>query len=184
MHAGWRRLLVALAAVALVVLLVIAGWVAAEGGTPPDEVASGELDAVVALVGDPGRLAPAERLAARTGAVLAISDRTPASEHYPGDRTERCAHADGDEVVCFTASPYATRGEARAVGELAAERGWQHLAVVTSRYHLRRAGLLVRQCVDEGVEVELVAADQTLWPHKVLREVAGLGAAVTVDRAC
>lgn len=186
MRAAWRRLALAAAAAVLAVVLAAGGWVAAEGGVAPGEAAAGgEVDAVVALVGSPGRLAPAERLAARTGATLAISERTPESEHYGvGERRERCAHADGEGVVCFTAAPYATRGEARAVGELAAERGWDRLAVVTSRYHLRRAGLLVRQCVGDEVEVALVAADGSLWPDKVLREVVALGPAVTVHRAC
>lgn len=177
--------LVSLAALALLAVLGVVGWVVTEGGVTPAAVeADGNLDAVVALVGDPGRLAPAEALAEATGATLAISQRSPDSRYYDvGERSERCAGADGDDVVCFLAQPHATRGEARAVDRLAAARGWDHVAVVTSRYHLRRAGLLVEQCLPEA-EVDLVAADDELALDKVLREVVALGPAVTIHRAC
>lgn len=172
-----------LAVVVLLAGLTTTGWVVTETGVAPDKVPS-HAEAVVALVGDPGRLAPAEALARRTDATLVISQRTRDSRYYDaGDRPERCATAEGDDVVCFVPDPYATRGEARAVGELATARGWDHLAVVTSRYHLRRAGLLVRQCLPEA-EVRLVAADDELGPHKVLREAVALGPAVTIHRAC
>jgi uncharacterized SAM-binding protein YcdF (DUF218 family) len=183
---GSRRLAVTGLAAAGVVLAVLgtAGWVAAQGGVAPDVAAAGEVDAVVALVGDPGRLAPAAELAEDSGATLVISQRTRASAFYGvGDRRERCAAATGDGVVCFVSQPYATRGEARAVDRLAAARGWDHVAVVTSRYHLRRAGLLVRQCLPDA-QVDLIAADDALSPVKVAREVVALGAAVTIHRAC
>lgn len=177
----WAVALVGALVVAAV--LAVAGWVAAERGVDPGAVGDGgEVDAVVALVGDPGRLAPAEAVAQRTGATLVISQRLPESEYYGvGDRQQRCA--DGAGAVCFVSEPHATRGEARAVGDLAAEREWDRLVVVTSRYHLRRAGLLVAQCVPDA-DVALVAADDSLRPDRVLREVVALGPAVTVHRAC
>jgi uncharacterized SAM-binding protein YcdF (DUF218 family) len=55
------------------------------------------------------------------------------------------------EVVCFTPTPDRTQGEARAVGRLARERGWDSLLVVTSRYHIKRATMLVRRCFDGDV---------------------------------
>lgn len=52
-----------LAAVALLAVLASAGWVVTETGMSPGGVeADGEADAVVALAGDPGRLAPAKVL--------------------------------------------------------------------------------------------------------------------------
>lgn len=179
---------IALGAVVLALLAVLAtiGWVVTQGGASPSQLAdeADEPDAVVALVGDPGRLAPARALAERTGATLVVSQRTRDSRYYDvGDRPELCAGADGEEVVCFLADPHATRGEARAIGELVAHRGWDDLVVVTSRYHLRRAGLLVRQCVPDA-DVELMAADGILALDKVLREVLALGPALTIHRAC
>lgn len=185
MQRGIRSAVVGAAAIVVLLTLAVAGWVAAERGVQPSQMAaSDEVDAVVALAGEPGRLAPAEAVHERTGGTLVISQRTPGSEYYgTGGRQQRCADAESDAVVCVVSEPYATRGEARAVGELAAARGWQRLVVVTSRYHLRRAGLLVNQCVPDA-DVTLVAADDSLRPDRVLREVAALGAAVTVHRAC
>lgn len=171
------------AAVAVVVILVLAGWVASERGAALDELgAGGDVDAVVALAGEPGRLASAEAVHDRTGGTLVISQRIPDSEHYgTGGRQQRCS--DAESVVCVVSEPYATRGEVRAVNELATARGWQDLVVVTSRYHLRRAGLLMDQCLPHA-DVALVAADGSLRPDRVLREVVALGPAVTVHRAC
>lgn len=180
-----RWVAVVAAAIGLVVTLALAGWVAAVDGAAPGELnAGGEVDAVVALAGEPGRLAAAEAVHDRTGGTLVISQRLPDSEYYgTGGRQERCADADGESVVCFVSEPYATRGEVRAVSDLAAERGWEDVVVVTSRYHLRRTGLLIEQCLPDA-DVALVAADGSLRPDWVLREVVALGPAVTVHRAC
>lgn len=185
MQRGVRWVGVVTATIVVLLTLAVAGWVAAESGVRPSRMAAGdEVDAVVALAGEPGRLAPAEAVHERTGGTLVISQRTPDSEHYgTGGRQQRCADAEGDAVVCFVSEPYATRGEARAVGELASARDWKRVVVVTSRYHLRRVGLLMDQCVPDA-DVTLVAADGSLRPDRVVREVAALGAAVTVHRAC
>lgn len=165
--------------------VAVAGWVAAEDGAALGELPTGhDVDAVVALAGEPGRLAPAEAVRRRTGGTLVISQRLPDSEYYgTGGRQQRCADADGESVVCFVSQPYATRGEVRAVSDLAAERGWEDIVVVTSRYHLRRAGLLMDQCLRDA-DVMLIAADGSLRPDRMLREVVALGPAVTVHRAC
>lgn len=173
------------AAIVAMVTLVLAGWVATDDGVDPGQAgAGGEVDAVVALAGEPGRLAAAEVVHDRTGGTLVISQRLPDSEYYgTGGRQQRCADADGESVVCFVSEPYATRGEVRAVSDLAAERDWEDVVVVTSRYHLRRAGLLMDQCLPDA-DVTLVAADGSLRLDRVLREVVALGPAVTVHRAC
>jgi len=49
-----------------------------------------------------------------------------------------------------------TAQEAETFRELARKNGWRRLIVVTSRYHLRRAGFAVRREMEEtGVEVEM-----------------------------
>jgi uncharacterized SAM-binding protein YcdF (DUF218 family) len=50
-------------------------------------------------------------------------------------------------VLCFRPDPYSTRGEARTVARLAASRRWKSVVVVTSRYHIERAGVLFDRCV-------------------------------------
>jgi hypothetical protein len=51
------------------------------------------------------------------------------------------------EVVAVVPEPSTTRGEARAVSGLAADRGWREILVVTSTYHLPRARLIFRRRV-------------------------------------
>ena len=54
-------------------------------------------------------------------------------------------------VLCFHPNPYSTRGEARTVGRLAASRRWRSVVVVTSRYHITRAGILFDRCFDGAI---------------------------------
>jgi uncharacterized SAM-binding protein YcdF (DUF218 family) len=62
-------------------------------------------------------------------------------------------------VICFHPVPYSTRGEARAVARLAADHHWTSVLVVTSRYHIARAGILFDRCLN-GV-VYTAAAEQS-----------------------
>ena len=56
-----------------------------------------------------------------------------------------CAATEHDfAVFCFVPDPDDTRGEAEAVGRLAAREGWHHLVLVTSDYHATRARILAR----------------------------------------
>jgi uncharacterized SAM-binding protein YcdF (DUF218 family) len=63
-------------------------------------------------------------------------------------------------VLCFHPVPYSTRGEARAVARLAADHHWTSVLVVTSRYHIVRAGILFDRCLDSVVYT--AAAEQSL----------------------
>ena len=89
------------------------------------------------------------------------------------------------EVICFTADPFNTRGEARAIAQLSAARGWTKLLVVTSDYHVRRARLLFARCYDGSLAV--VGASSGGDPDVVLtdaHEAAGLVYANLVARGC
>lgn len=57
------------------------------------------------------------------------------------------------EVICLRPRPDSTRAEARAVGDLAVERGWDRVVVTTSSAHVARARLLFRRCVEGAVAV-------------------------------
>lgn len=134
-------------------------------------------EAVVVLAGDASaRLPVALRLAREGAGVLVVSvadgvDNAPTRSlcDEPGELT----------VWCFTAPGGDTRAEARALGELVAERGWTRIAVVTSSYHLTRAGLLVDRCTDADVELADARAPMSLerWGNAVLHELGGLAAA-------
>ncbi len=68
------------------------------------------------------------------------------------DSRPLCGQSEPYEVICpAQLDPVTTRGEARAISALAAERGWTTVVTVTSRYHLRRAVYLDRRC--SGMDV-------------------------------
>lgn len=162
--------------IALLVAALTATWqllVSPASGRPADP------DVVVALAGDPDRLEVAIDLARDVGAPLAVStggdDGTVESAF--------CARPPDDlEVVCFDPDPATTRGEARAVAELRDRHGWEDVAVVTSRWHLTRARILVERCTDADVVMVDAGADgDRLYP--VVHEWAGLVSAA-LDRGC
>jgi uncharacterized SAM-binding protein YcdF (DUF218 family) len=69
-------------------------------------------------------------------------------------------------LVCRTASPESTRGEARLIAALARERKWSTIVVVSSRYHLYRARELIERCT--GATLVMRAADRDAWWRKAL----------------
>jgi uncharacterized SAM-binding protein YcdF (DUF218 family) len=90
------------------------------------------------------------------------------------------------EALCFRADPYTTRGEAHAVADLARQRGWRSLLVVTSKYHVTRVRLLYGRCIHARVDV--VGADPHAavgeWIRLVVHEWAGLAYALSIAREC
>ncbi|WP_282856109.1 YdcF family protein [Pseudoclavibacter helvolus] len=62
-----------------------------------------------------------------------------ATEDLPGPNRDRFPACDSGEAICFTPAPFTTLGEARAVDQLAAENGWESVAVVTVTPHVSRA---------------------------------------------
>jgi uncharacterized SAM-binding protein YcdF (DUF218 family) len=114
-------------------------------------------DAVIVLAGDKRRLPAAQALVERGVApVLVISDGLD-SKWWAANRLCRW----GENVLCPRPDPYSTRGEARLIGRLASERGWDEIVVVTSRFHLYRARLLVERCYHGRLGV--VGSDYSKW---------------------
>jgi uncharacterized SAM-binding protein YcdF (DUF218 family) len=88
-------------------------------------------------------------------------------------------------VVCFAPSPENTRGEAEAIGRIAAEHGWTNLLLVTSTSHVTRARLLVERCFSGRLQMT-DATPQTSapgWAFAIAHEWGGLAEAM-VDRDC
>lgn len=168
----------ALAVIALAATARLLVW------PPTDEVSATPADAVVVLAGSGARLATGQTLAEQGVApVLVVSDGGEA--HWPA--IERVCRAPADYAVrCLTPDPATTRGEARAVGDLADLHGLDRLVVVTSAYHLARADLWLRRCTD--AEIRRVATDQPLSqrlsPARLVHEWAGLARAWLLERAC
>ena len=95
-----------------------------------------------------------------------------------------CAGLTEYRVICFHPDPYSTTGEARYVTELAAEKGWTRLDVVTSEFHVYRAGMLFRRCF-RG-ELRMVGAPDETWklPWYMVSESAKLLFQKTLARSC
>jgi uncharacterized SAM-binding protein YcdF (DUF218 family) len=87
-------------------------------------------------------------------------------------------------VICFDPLPYSTQGEARAVHRLAAKLRWRSVVVVTSTFHVTRAKLLFRRCLD--IPVFVVGASSPWWrlPEEWATETGKLAVQLTVQRGC
>src|SRR5947208_14623489 len=102
-------------------------------------------DAVVVLAGGDG-----ERL--DKGLELVRAGVAPALVVSTGPN-RLCTAQYSFEVFCFLPHPDDTRGEAEAIGRIAAQQGWDHVVLVTSDYHATRARLLVERCFSGTVDV-------------------------------
>jgi len=87
-------------------------------------------------------------------------------------------------VLCFRAIPFSTRGEAEFIGRLAASDGLTTIDVVTSKFHVYRAGVLIKRCYHGRLRI--VGARQSGWrlPLFALSETAKLVYQVTIARTC
>jgi uncharacterized SAM-binding protein YcdF (DUF218 family) len=139
-----------------------------------DEVA--QADAVMVLAGAKSRLPVALDLVERGVApVLVISDGLDPSWTQAN---RLCRFGDRERFVCLRPEPYSTRGEARLAARLARERGWDSLAVVTSRFHLFRARLLFERCFDGGLALAGSPNPRLRLPVAIGLEWAKLGSTV------
>ena len=172
-------------AIAVALLAVVLAWVLAcafvfglyHGGRPI------HAGAVVVLQGSKTRLPVGMKLVEEGYAPLLVISR--------GDRKQLEARlCSGRQriprvtVLCFDASPSSTRGEAEFVGRLARRRGADRIDVVTSQFHVFRAGMLMRRCYHG--ELRMVGAPQQLWklPLQALSETLKLGYQLVIQRGC
>jgi uncharacterized SAM-binding protein YcdF (DUF218 family) len=141
-------------------------------------------DAVVVLAGGRGpRLSEGLALVRQGIApVLVVSDGW--SPTWP-EANRLCAgrHAPV-RVVCFHPEPYSTHGEAEAFTNLAAQRRWKSVIVVSSRYHLVRARMLFERCYDGTIST--AAADGSVLGRMLASpiETVKLGYALLIRRGC
>jgi hypothetical protein len=64
----------------------------------------------------------------------------------------------GITVICRRPAPATTRGEALAARQLATERHWKRIIVVSWRHHLPRARLVFSQCFADRPGVVIMRA--------------------------
>lgn len=161
-----RRRISVVAAAALLLWLLIALQlfvnVARHG---PDRA-----DAVIMLAGASlERLPVAQRLQTELRIPVLVLSNTNTTGNAAADRICNTAAFPSESLLCFEPDGYDTRGEARVIGELIAENGWQSVIIVTSQYHVTRAEVLIEQCVD--ADVQMVASYPELDPGEWLRRL-------------
>ncbi len=158
-------------------------WILAPSTVAVDDV--GDADAVVLFVGGRGeRLETATELVeAGVAPVLVIPNgtvRRGAVTGLPCDSLQRF------ELLCPKTASDDTRGEARVIADLAVERGWDRLVMVTSTYHVTRAELLLDRCFDG--DIVAVEASPSLsvvdLGQRVSHEWLGLVQAHVLRRGC
>lgn len=154
-------LLITAAVVAVVVL--IAGVIAINLRlfVFPASSTPAHADAVVVLAGGDG-----ERLA--KGLEL-IDDGVSENLVLSTGPNRICARPQDFEAYCFLPDPDDTRGEAEAIGRIAAHEGWRHLVLVTSDYHATRARILLERCFSGTVDV--TSADSGKGPLSLLAAI-------------
>jgi uncharacterized SAM-binding protein YcdF (DUF218 family) len=143
--------------------------------------------AIIVLAGDAEHRFPRALELARAGVapVLVVSDGARSSW---APARNLCAHPGGHgfRVICFRPAPYSTRGEARGALALAERYRWRSLLVVTSTYHLFRARMLFKRCLDGHARVYATGTSGSLaWlPLNMASETIKLGQVSTTRRGC
>jgi uncharacterized SAM-binding protein YcdF (DUF218 family) len=172
-----RRILTALEVIVAVVLILlvdlgVSGYlVFTHARVDPLQKA----DAIIVLGGEhDGREDYGIRLAREGWAkTVVISD-----PYWSGDRTmkrvcpspgERAGPDAGEiEVICRRPEPMTTRGEALIMRELAEQRGWRRIIVVSWQYHLPRARLIFRQCYTPDAAATVMVAVPRRYQYSLL----------------
>jgi uncharacterized SAM-binding protein YcdF (DUF218 family) len=177
----WKRI-----ALAVLGVLVLA-WVAATLRLVffPAEDDPGRADAVVVLSGSKHERLDRGVELMRQGVAPTLVISGGFDPRQP--RASRLCHAgrgDGFRVLCFTPDPDSTRGEAEEIGRLARKNGWRRVLVVTSRFHVTRARMLVDRCVDGDVDAVGVDYPASSIPAAVAGEWVKLVLSQTVARGC
>lgn len=143
---------------------------------PPADSPS-RADAIVILGG------PGDRIG--RGWDLARDDVAPVVVTFVPD-PRLCEPLDADpEEICLTPEPSTTRGEARMIAELARERGWDHLVVVTAASQAVRARIRLERCFDGRLDLVTVREGGLAQQlYRVLYENGAMIKALTVQRDC
>jgi uncharacterized SAM-binding protein YcdF (DUF218 family) len=114
------------------------------------------VDAVVVLAGEHDGREEYGLTLVRAGVapLLVVSNPYRAGDQFI-QRVCNTPHA-GIEVLCRRPTPATTRGEALLVRELAADRHWTSIVVVSWGFHLPRARLIFDECFPGSVVMRAV----------------------------
>lgn len=90
----------------------------------------------------------------------------------------------GVRIECFHPNPSTTRGEARYIGALAAERHWSSVILVTTPDQAWRAHLRVSRCFPGTVYNATAHLPVLDWLRQIPYQWAASIKALTVERSC
>lgn len=168
-----RRLLSTILIV-LVLWLIVAFQLFFNVHHPPLE----RTDAVIMLGGaSTERLPVAQRLQESLGIPVLVLSHTDTPGNASADALcQGTVPRPEGSLLCLSLDQKDTRGEARAIGGLVAAEGWRSVTVVTSRYHVTRAGMLIRQCTTADVVLADSMPDFNAkeWLDRFVVETGGL----------
>lgn len=165
--------------------------------SPSSDELQTSSDAVVSLAPQQNRLPLAKQLIADGVAdtlVISYFAHDPmnnvaetAGETQPLSSYCELERADG--VLCFTPEEDATIGEAHALEDIASKHSWNSLTVVTDSFHSFRTRFILKQCLSDEIDVNVVFAEpdlstsQWVW-HIVYENAAFLKAAWQTATRC
>lgn len=139
-------------------------------------------DVVFVHVGGEGErwLEAVEAMRAGTARTLFIPT-DPDNEWVEADL---CGQTEPFEVVCLDYTPERTAEEARALAGLVRDRAWKSATVITTDYHMTRALMIDRSCVDIDLRPLPVESPLRGIPlaGKIGHEVIGLPFSWLFDR--
>jgi uncharacterized SAM-binding protein YcdF (DUF218 family) len=142
-------------------------------------------DAIVMYGGSGPRFAKARAMAEEGLApVLVISD--PVDPDPDQIWTAYKAFCMGDhpyESICFNPEPRTTQGESRFFAQLAEERGWTRIIIVSDTEQATRARMLLDRCWDGDTQIVTVRPSLNRL-YRVGYEWAALTRAVVFRRDC
>jgi uncharacterized SAM-binding protein YcdF (DUF218 family) len=173
-----RRLVTAILAVVLAGVAALTARLFVWPDLPP---LPAQADVIVQLGGPGNRRLVALNLARQGRAPLVAISVSNAEVN-----TRWCHHGRlGDvTVVCFHSEPFTTRGEARAITEMAEQRGWHAVILVTTPDQASRATLRVRRCFDGKVFVATATLPWYRWPTQIVYQSGATVKAYAVETSC
>lgn len=167
----WRSALIAVALASIA--LVVAGHLLFDRDHSDP---LGPADAIVVLGGEHDGREDYGLELARQGYAKTVVISNPVNHPYSAQdpiMQRVCAPPDdiraaGIEVICFNPNPSTTRGEAMYTEQLAKQRGWSRVIVISWRYHLVRARYIFGQCSDLDTAMRAVPRDYSTNPGTTL----------------
>jgi uncharacterized SAM-binding protein YcdF (DUF218 family) len=171
-------------ALLVAILALAAGQLGALFVWPPQPAMHARYDAIVVLSGDHGdRFTLGRRFAVAHKAPVLVVLRP---EDGPSAVTRPlCGQRRPFAVLCVDPPIVSTNGDIASTDELARREGWRRVLVVTSRFHVTRARLILDRC--SGLDASVVGSDPRFgwreWRGVVAHEALGV-AQVGVSFQC